>query len=170
MMFFQWITHCQAGKSTSRLSVFTQLYHHVLHFAHMIYVAFLCVCVLSHSVMSDSLRSHGLQSTGLLCPWNFPGKSTGVSFHFLLLGIFPTQGSNLHLLHLLHWQADSLTVPPYPTVNTDILLLLIWKLRPEDFKIFVQGHVFSKQKQHSKYSSLSILFRVSVLNDYIIQM
>ena len=28
--------------------------------------------------------------------------------HFLFRGIFPTQGSNLHLLCLLHWQADSL--------------------------------------------------------------
>ena len=28
--------------------------------------------------------------------------------HFLLQGIFPTQRSNLHLLHLLRWQADSL--------------------------------------------------------------
>ena len=28
--------------------------------------------------------------------------------HFLLQGIFPTQGSNLHLLRLLHWQADPL--------------------------------------------------------------
>ena len=28
--------------------------------------------------------------------------------HFLLLGIFLTQGSNLRLLHLLYWQADSL--------------------------------------------------------------
>ena len=29
-------------------------------------------------------------------------------YHFLLQGIFPAQGSNLHLLCLLHWQADSL--------------------------------------------------------------
>ena len=28
--------------------------------------------------------------------------------HFLLHGIFMTQGSNLHLLRLLHWQVDSL--------------------------------------------------------------
>ena len=28
-----------------------------------------------------------------------PGKNTGVDCHFLLQGIFPTQGSNLHLLH-----------------------------------------------------------------------
>ena len=30
----------------------------------------------------------------LLHPWDFPGKSTGVGCHFLLQGIFPTQGSN----------------------------------------------------------------------------
>ena len=38
----------------------------------------------SHSVMSDSFQPHGLQPTRLLCPWDFPGKSTGVGFHFLL--------------------------------------------------------------------------------------
>ena len=38
---------------------------------------------------------------------NSPGKITGVGCHFLLQGIFPSQGMNLCLLHLLHWQADS---------------------------------------------------------------
>ena len=28
------------------------------------------------------------------CLWNFPGKNTGVGCHFLLQGIFPTQGLN----------------------------------------------------------------------------
>ena len=32
----------------------------------------------SHSVVSDSLRPHGLQPTRFFCPWDFPGKSTGV--------------------------------------------------------------------------------------------
>ena len=32
-------------------------------------------------------------------PWGFPGKNTGVGFHFLLQGIFPTQGLNPGLLH-----------------------------------------------------------------------
>ena len=32
-------------------------------------------------------------------PWDFPSKSTGVGCHFLLQGIFLTQGSNLGLLH-----------------------------------------------------------------------
>ena len=38
----------------------------------------------------------------------FAGKNTGVGCHFLLQGIFPTQGSNLHLWCLLQWQVDSL--------------------------------------------------------------
>ena len=32
-----------------------------------------------------TLQSHGLQSSRLLCPWEFPGKSTGVGCHCLLL-------------------------------------------------------------------------------------
>ena len=55
------------------------------------------------------LWHHGLEPPPrLLCPWDFPGKNTGAGCHFLLQGIFPTQGSNLCLLHFLHWQADSL--------------------------------------------------------------
>ena len=34
-----------------------------------------------------------------------PGKNTGVGCPALLQGIFPTQGSNPHLLGLLHWEA-----------------------------------------------------------------
>ena len=44
--------------------------------------------------MFDSLQPHGLQPTRFLCPWDSPGKNTGVGCHFLLQGIFPTQGSN----------------------------------------------------------------------------
>jgi len=57
--------------------------------------------------MSGPLRPYGLQPTGFLCPWDSPGKNTGVGHHALLQGIFLTQGLNLHLLHLLHLQADS---------------------------------------------------------------
>ena len=60
-------------------------------------------CVYVCSVVSDSLRPHGLYPTRLICPWNFPGKNTGVGCHFLFQGIFLTQGLNLHLLH---WQAS----------------------------------------------------------------
>ena len=49
--------------------------------------------------VSDSLRPHRLQPTRLLCPWDFPGNSTGVDCHFRLQGIFPTQSSNPGLPH-----------------------------------------------------------------------
>ena len=54
------------------------------------------------SVMSDSQWSCEPQPTRLLCPWDSPGKNTGVGCHALLQGIFLTQGSNLCLLYLLH--------------------------------------------------------------------
>ena len=44
--------------------------------------------------MSNSLRPHELYS-----PWNSPGQNTGAGSCYLLLGIFPTQGSNPGLLH-----------------------------------------------------------------------
>ena len=64
-------------------------------------------------VMSDSLWPHGLHPSRLLCPWDFPGRSTGVGCHFLFQGIFLTQELNpclLWLTHcrqiLYHWATD----------------------------------------------------------------
>ena len=54
------------------------------------------------SVMSNSLQPHGPQPPRFLCLWDFLGKIIGVGCHFLLQGIFPTQGSNLCPLCLLH--------------------------------------------------------------------
>ena len=62
--------------------------------------------------MSNSLWFYGLQPSRLLCPWDFPGKNTRVDCHFLLQGIFLTQGLNPCLLCLLHWQAGSLPLAP----------------------------------------------------------
>ena len=49
--------------------------------------------------MSNSLRPYGLESTRLLCLWDFPGKNTGMGCHFILQGIFLTQGWIPVLLH-----------------------------------------------------------------------
>ena len=49
----------------------------------------------SCSVMSNSATPW----TIAYHPWNFPSKSTGVGYHFLLQGIFLTQGSNPGLLY-----------------------------------------------------------------------
>ena len=49
----------------------------------------------SRSVVSDSLWSYRLHiAAKLLSPWDFPGKNTGMDCHFLLQGIFRTQGSS----------------------------------------------------------------------------
>ena len=48
----------------------------------------------------------------LICPWDFPGKNTGVGCRALLQGISLTQGSNPRLLSLLRWQAGSLPLAP----------------------------------------------------------
>ena len=49
--------------------------------------------MLSRSVMSNTLPPRGLQPARLFCPWDSPGKNTGVGCHALLQGIFPAQGS-----------------------------------------------------------------------------
>ena len=85
----------------------------------------------SSSVMSNSLWAHGLQPASLLCPWNIPDTNIGTDCRFLLQGIFPTQGWNLHLFCLLHWQVNSLPWdPPGEWLVTSIvcaLNIMWWK-------------------------------------------
>ena len=64
-------------------------------------------CMFNCSIMSNSLSPHERQPARLLSLWNFPGKNIGVGCHFRLQAIFLTQVLNAHLLHLLHWQSDS---------------------------------------------------------------
>ena len=83
-----------------------------------------CTCVCS--VMYNYLRPHGLYTVRLLHSWDFPGKNTGVGYHFFLQGIFPTQGLNPHLLCLLPVQADSLSlshlgIPPQGIIHSKLL-------------------------------------------------
>ena len=90
-----------------------------------------CVCVRARvcsvtSVVFNSLRPYGLQSARLLCSWDSPGKNTEVSCHFLLQGIFPTQGLNPCFLCLPTLAGGLSLVPPekpqgyssiYPTLS-----------------------------------------------------
>ena len=70
---------------------------------HLVFVSFCSLLLLfSQSVVFCSLATPWTVAK-LLCPGNSPGKH-GVGYHFLLREIFPTQGSNLCLLH---WQVGS---------------------------------------------------------------
>ena len=53
--------------------------------------------------------------------WDSLGKNTGVGCHALLQRVFLTQGSNLRLLGLLHWQGGSLPLAQPGKLRTTIL-------------------------------------------------
>ena len=69
-----------------------------------------------HSVIPDSLWPYRLETAGLLCPWGF-SRQEYWSFHFLLQGIFPAQGSNPGLLHSR--QIDSLPTEPHGNLHSE---------------------------------------------------
>ena len=82
-----------------------------------------------YSIGSACVHDKSLQSCLTLCdPMDcsppgssvhgiFPGKNTGEGCQTLIQGIFLTQGLNLCLLCLLHWQAGSLPLEPLGTPN-----------------------------------------------------
>ena len=90
----------------------------MMHFLLVSLCSYLFICPLNKSFLSNhhsmlcSVLSNSatpwLWPTRHLCSWNLSGKNTGMGCHILLQGIFLTQWSNSHLLHLFHWQADSL--------------------------------------------------------------
>ena len=55
-----------------------------------------------HAQLYPTLCDTMDQPTRLLCPLDSPGTNTGVSSHFFLQRIFPTQGSNMCLPNFLH--------------------------------------------------------------------
>ena len=70
----------------------------------------------AHTLLENFIRQN-VAPRRLLCPWDSPGKNTGVGCHFLLQGIFPTPGAKPHisdiscisrqvLYHQHHLEAD----------------------------------------------------------------
>ena len=71
------------------------------------------------SVMSDSLRPHGLLPTRLLCPWNSPGKNTGMGNQSLLPNLGIKTGTPI-------LQADSLlSEPPGKPIIYTVFIIFI---------------------------------------------
>ena len=63
----------------------------------------MCVC----SVMSDSVTPWSV-AYQIPLSMEFSRQEYWDGLRFLLQGIFPTLGSSLYLLGILHWQVDSL--------------------------------------------------------------
>ena len=68
---------------------------------------YVCVCVYMLSCVQLFVTPWTVACQAPLS-WDSPEKDTGLGSHSFLQRIFPVQGSNLHVLHLLHWQASSL--------------------------------------------------------------
>ena len=76
----------------------------------------ICACVLSH-FSCVRLCNPWTVALRLFCPWDSPGKTTGLGCHALLQGNLSNPGIEL-ILCLLHWQEDSLPlVPPGKPFN-----------------------------------------------------
>ena len=97
----------------------------------------------SRSVVSDSSRPHGLQPTRLLCPWDFPGKSTGVGCYFSIYKIPFAQGNFLFPLYQNVLVGLSFTKPLSPSWGK--LATQIWPIR--DFL----GLVYADQGKRSPF-------------------
>ena len=77
--------------------------------------------------LCPTLWPHRLKPSRLLCPRDSPGKNTGVACHALLQRIFPTKGSNPHLLCLPPWQAGCLPLaPPGKPHSIDMMYSINW--------------------------------------------
>ena len=100
--------------------------------------------------MSDSMRPHRRQPTRLPCPWDSPGKNTGVGCHFLLQGMkvksesevaqsCPTlsdpmdcslPGSSVHEIfqaRVLEWGAIAFSVIGYIPIQNKKLKTIVYK-------------------------------------------
>ena len=103
------------------------------------------------STLCDSLRPYGLEPTRLLCPWDSPGKDTGVGGHALLQAIFQTQGLNLGPPVSPALQADSFhcwvtTEAPIRSKN----LFWKWKLAGPIFKLQLEAVIPRRPEKEKK--------------------
>ena len=67
-------------------------------FKELVSLSSVCRCLVAKSCPT-LLWPHGLQPARFLCPWDFPGKNTGVGCPFLLREISQTQEWNQCLPH-----------------------------------------------------------------------
>ena len=140
----------QAGKSEGAPSVFS-----AVRAGACSPFPFLSFCISSPSTKAMHVSSVAKSRRLFPTPWTvahqvplfmgFPSKNTGVGCHSLLQGVFPTQGSNLCLLH---WQVDSL-----PLSDWEALYLYIpFSFLPDHLKVSCRHWCFMP-----KYLSMPLL-------------
>ena len=82
-----------------------------------------------------------------------PGKNTGVECHDFLQWIFPTQGLNLHLLGLLHWQVGSLPLVPHgKPIN---VYMCVTSIYIQNYLHIQNIHIILSKVLYDQFSSVS---------------
>ena len=121
------VHHQLPDLSQTHVHIYSFIYIYIYIYIYIV----ICVCMrgerfhIGHQcVCAQSCPALCGFTARLHCPWNFPGKNTGVACHFLLQRIFPIQELNPYLCLLL-WQVDSLPlVPPgKPTAQNNTRIL-----------------------------------------------
>ena len=96
--------------------------------------------------MSDSLQPYGPQPARLLCPWDSPGKDTGVGCHALLQGIISTQGIEATSTYsLLHWQAGFLPQHHLQIGSHLVCDILLWHPQKTSTVLYMQSNLQKQQ-------------------------
>ena len=96
-------------------------------------------------------------ATRPFCPWDFPGKNTGVGCHPFLQGIFLTQVSNPHLLSHLYWHRGLQVFSPILKVAFLLCLTL-------SFAVYIFSLMYS---QLSNFVFVACAYRVISMKSLI---
>ena len=108
-----------------------------------------------------------LSPPGSSCLWNFPGKDAGVGCHFLLQGLFLTQGLNLSLPCWCMAEIKSILESNYPSINNKYIFLNAWRKKMHGRKeaasslVSLQKKVAAKEINHIRRA----LYPVSYLGN-----
>ena len=138
-------------------------------FLILLLLLFFFFCATYLVVMSDSLWPYGLYTARLLCPWDSPGKNTGVDWNFLLQGIFPTQDgiriccvSYIASRFLTHW---AIMVNPSSFLLSYTMLSLVFKRASSSIQV-TQISCMIELKLMSRYQKVDfhVIFHKSYLD------
>ena len=112
-LMFSRFTHVVTSIMFFCVQIIIILNIYIYAYIHMVVVVELLSCV-------QLLWPHGLKPARLLCPWDSPGKNIGVGCHFLLQEIFPTQESNLGLLHCRQIKMKANGIQNFPNQGSNL--------------------------------------------------
>ena len=115
------------------------------------------LCCWVTSVVSDSVRPHRRQPTRLPCPWDSPGKNTGVGCHFLL------QCMKMKSLSRVQPSATPWTAALQATPSMGFSRQEYWSGMPLPSPLFIFSHILMKSILRQKCTHATLL---KVLQNY----